>query len=55
LSLTNCAACGGADTVMPPPPQVVTWTVTESFQVRGHRALVDAGHRTPSVYQVWSS
>ena len=42
--ITGCAACGaacaacGAAAICPRPLQVVTWTVTQSFQLGGHCA-----------------
>ena len=38
-SKTSCAACTAAATICPRPPQVVTWTATQSFQLWGHRAF----------------
>jgi len=37
-------------------PAMVTWTVSQRFQLAGHRAYVgDAGRRTVSLHQVWIS
>ena len=48
---------GEAAIICPRPRQVVTWTATQSFQPRGHRAGRWCGSSysiRPSVYQVWS-
>jgi len=53
---TSCAACSGATTVCPAHCKlVVTWTVTQSFQLGGHHACQWCGSSYFILYHVWSS
>ena len=47
----SCAACCGTDTIYPRPLQVVAEQRPRAFSLLiAH--VGDAGHRTPSVYQI---
>ena len=55
LNLTRCAACSGAATICPAPCKWWLEQPPRAFSLEVTAHVGDAGHRTPSVRQVWSS
>jgi len=55
FNLTCCEARSGAATICPRPLQVMTWTITQSFQLGGHHACRWCGSSYFICVSVWSS